>query len=124
MYAVEAIPESDFLQACHHNDDWHTHVTQPLRNTRRWVKKLDNKVSWVEEFAQQLVMDEIVSETYQQFQLYSYFHSRQKKVPQKNEAQALDYLRWMFADLGHPMDEALQTTLTEFITHIYSMVSP
>jgi uncharacterized protein (TIGR02444 family) len=120
-YAVKKIPKTKLLKSCHSIDNWNQNVTQSLRSTRRWVKAL-KKNDWVEEFSQQLVMDEIVSETYQQHKLYSCFRHSLKKTPNKNEEQAYVYLSWVFSDLGLTIDKALDDKIRHFVAVVFSMV--
>ena len=122
-YTVEDIAKQQLLLASHTIDDWHASVTQPLRTSRRFVKSLACTEHWVEDFSQQLLMDEIVSETWQQYQLFSYFQDKQKCLPTKNERLAISYLHWLFADIQLVIDKQLEAKINNFVNLIFSMVT-
>jgi uncharacterized protein (TIGR02444 family) len=122
-YAVEDISRTQLLQACQTIDTWDEQVTQPLRNSRRWVKSLADTDHWIDDFGQQLLIDELVSETWQQYILYSYFQSRQKISFTKNEALAIDYLHWLFDDMELLVDNELEAKIDNFVKIIFSMVT-
>lgn len=122
-YAVEEIPKSRLLEACHTIDDWHSSVTQPLRTSRHFVKSLAGSEPWLEDFSQQLLMDEIISETWQQYQLYTYFQDTPKRPFTKNERLATVYLHWLFVDMHLVIDKELEAKINNFVNLVFSMVT-
>lgn len=122
-YSVEEISQAELLQACHTIDDWHASVTQPLRTSRCFVKSLINKELWVKDFCQQLLMDEIVSETWQQYLLFTCFEKNKKLPLAKNEQLAITYLHWIFADMNLIIDIRLEAKISNFVNIIFSMVT-
>lgn len=122
-YAVEKTSKAQFLHACHAIDHWHEHVTQPLRRSRRYVKTMVTTEHWVDDFGQQLLMDEIVSETWQQYLLYTYFQNDQKIPVAKNEELAIVYLHWLFSDMKLVIDKPLNVQISNFVNIIFSMVT-
>lgn len=121
-YAVTKISKANLLKSCHSIDDWNTHVTQSLRSTRRWVKAFKKHDLWVEEFSQQLVIDEIVSETYQQYKLFSCFKKSLKKIATKDEELAITYLTWLFLDMGLTIDKTMEDKIRHLVGVVFSMV--
>jgi len=122
-YSVEDISQDELLETCHKIDNWHSNVTQSLRQTRRWVKSLARDAPWINDFAQQVLMDEIISETYQQHLLYSCFENKQKKHASKNETHAICYLVWLFEDMRVVIDEKLEAQLKNLVQTIFSTVT-
>lgn len=122
-YAVEEVSRASLLKACHSIDNWNKHVTQSLRSTRRWVKSIKRKDPWVDEFVQQLVLEELVSETYQQFQLFSCFEKKLKKKAGKNKDQACIYLSWLFSDIQGQLDTELEKKIRLFVRLVFSKVA-
>lgn len=123
-YEVEEIPPTDFLPAVHLVDHWHDNVTQMLRQTRRWLYSFENKELWVEEYAQQVLVQEIISETYQQHILFEYFQNKIKKQPSINEVLAIKYLHALFADSNSAVNKTLAKELRHFVHLVFSMVDP
>lgn len=124
-YSVEEIHSSDLFKACRAIENWHTNVTQPLRATRKWLKSLDEPDSWTADFYQLTLMDEIASETYQQYRLFSYFENRQKTPDLNNEAMAISYIQWLFNDFdnSNEIDSVLNEDIIRFVRLVFSMVA-
>lgn len=122
-YAVDEISHPRLLEACHTIDDWHACVTKPLRTSRRYVKSLANIEPWVDDFSQQLLMDEIISEIWQQYLLFTCFQNNQKKLQTKDERLAITYIHWIFVDLKVVIDKKLEAKINNFVNLIFSMVT-
>ena len=121
--AVEEVSEKELQQACQTVESWHKNVTEVLRNTRHWVKSHGNKEKWLDDYYQQVLRDEIISETRQQYLLFSCFQSRLKAQFSKNEERAIGYLTWLFADMKLIINQQLETDITRLVTLIFSMVN-
>lgn len=122
-YAVDDVSQSELLAACHSLDDWQNNVTKSLRHIRQWIKSLPKASAWTNDFYQLVLMDEIVSETWQQHRLYSCVKSKQKDKPSKNLSQAICYLHWIFNDQNKAISESLATELSDFIELTFSNIS-
>lgn len=104
-YAIEAISQLEFEQAYQQINEWHQQVTQAMRQVRQYLKRFQASNDWVNHFYQQVLADELSSESYQQKVLYSCFAGKQKNNCSFNEGQTSDYLIWLF--------EAMKITITE-----------
>lgn len=121
-YAVNDVSQSELLAACHSLDDWQDNVTKSLRNIRHWIKSLPKSGAWINDFYQLVLMDEIVSETWQQHRLYSCVKNKQKKTPTKNTNQAISYLHWTFINQNILITESVATEISHFVELIFSKI--
>jgi len=122
-YSVEKIDKADLAKASKKVSNWQQEVSQGLRKTRRWLQALGDKEPWIGEFAQQVLVQEIVSETYQQHLLFLAFKNKQKTVPAINEALALDYLQDLFSFQGLVFKEPLSQQVQHFVSLVFKMVT-
>jgi uncharacterized protein (TIGR02444 family) len=120
---VEDVSKIELLQACHTVEDWHSHVTKTLRQTRNWINALPDDNPWISDFGYQILMDEIVSETYQQHLLYSCFTNKLTGKITKNDALAVHYIMWLFEDMTLNIDEKLKIQIRDFVRIVFSQVS-
>ncbi|WP_221034027.1 TIGR02444 family protein [Legionella jordanis] len=110
MY-VEPIEQEEFLSACHAIKNWQDYLTIPLRKLRQFLKtEISN--DWLKNFYHQLLQDELISEAYQQHQLFLHFKDKQRSKPEENKQLAFCYLQWLFTDSQLDADES---TLINFI---------
>lgn len=112
-YAVEEIPQSELISACHCISDWHEKITQTLRSVRQQLKKSSTD-DWVNQFYQQVLSDELASEAYQQHRLYQCFAAQQKASFSKNEPLATRYLHWLFSTKKLTIDRSLASRTEHF----------
>ena len=56
---------------------WHTHVTRQLRHARQWLKDKEQQEQ-IHSFRQQILQLEIISEAFQQQQLYELSLNQEK----------------------------------------------
>lgn len=120
---VEDVSRSELLQACQTIESWQTNVTQTLRQTRKWVNALPTHTPWIKEFGHQLIMDELVSETWQQHILYSCFMNKLTGKIAKNEGLAIHYIIWLFEDMNVIIDKKLEAQITHLVQIIFSQVT-
>lgn len=122
-YAVNDVSQSELLAACHSLDDWQDNVTNSLRSIRSWIKSLPKSGAWINDFYQLVLMDEIVSETWQQHRLYSCVKNKQKEHPAINISQAVCYLNWIFTNQTIPITDSLAVEISHFVELIFSKIS-
>ncbi|WED42547.1 TIGR02444 family protein [Legionella cardiaca] len=121
-YGVELISHFEFIKACDTIKDWNSQVTKTLRQARQSAKQWQESSSWVKNFYQQILTQEINSEAYQQYRLYSYFAQKQTSSPKKDEILSLKYLYWLFDEMKLTVDEHLDKQLKKFIVTILQVV--
>lgn len=122
-YAVEPVSPDALEKAAACVENWHKEVTESLRNTRAWIKSHVPQTTWMKDFYQQLLVDELASEAYQQDLLYACFKSQQKNTFSKNEALATQYLECLFnAHRSFKKNPNLET-IHAFVHLIFAMVS-
>lgn len=121
-FTLEEISQQELLQASHSIMHWHDSVTQSLRKTRLWLKSQPASVAWIDDFHQQVLMNELASETYQQSLLYSYFKHKEQ-THSRNEEQAINYLYWIFNDRNLVIDPRLEIQTKQFV-QLISLVTP
>ncbi|KTD39182.1 hypothetical protein Lnau_0251 [Legionella nautarum] len=116
-YAVEVISQPEFEQAYQRIKEWHQQVTQPMRQVRQYLKRSQANDNWVNHFYQQVLADELSSESYQQQLLYSCFADKQKSRCFFNEEQTFDYLVWLFGVMKIVVTDTLKLKIRHF-THL------
>ena len=120
-YAVETVSENEFKEACNLIVDWHQHITQAIRKIRQHLKTLASK-DWIRDFYQQILAEELTSESYQQYTLYQHFAEKQKKLSSKNEELMLYYLFRLFDEMKLVVDKELELRIRQFATLIHSKI--
>jgi uncharacterized protein (TIGR02444 family) len=113
-YAIEAISQLEFEQAYQQINEWHHQVTQPVRQVRQYLKRFETSNDWVNHFYQQILADELISESYQQKVLYSCFTSKQKTNCSFNEGQTFDYIIWLFEAMKIAVTDPLKIKIRHF----------
>jgi uncharacterized protein (TIGR02444 family) len=109
----------EFLnQILTYNAPWHENVTRQLRQARQWLRsKQQNEL--IQPFRQQILQLEIISEAFQQKQLYE-LSIKQKKTTKnsKNAARAnlQSYLGTLTAKVSEPHWHLIETSLLSQIT--------
>ncbi|KTC87288.1 MULTISPECIES: TIGR02444 family protein [Legionella] len=114
-YAIEAISQLEFNQAYQLIDEWHQQVTQPMRQVRQYLKNSQASINWVSHFYQQVLADELSSESYQQNVLFSCFASKQKSEGFFNEELMSCYIDWLFAAMKTSLTGELKLKIRYFI---------
>lgn len=78
-YASEGGELYDLLlqQVLANNTTWHTHVTRQLRHARQWLNDKEQQEQ-IHSFRQQILQLEIISEAFQQQQLYELSLNQEK----------------------------------------------
>ena len=119
--AVEEISQREFNEACLLIDSWQQHVTQALRRVRQYLKNAQ-RTDWVKHFYQHVLADEISSEAYQQFILYTHFADKQKNKVMFNERLLLAYLHCLFENTKSTQDENLKLKIHSFTRKVQSII--
>lgn len=114
-YAMEEVSEQQFHHACQSIDLWHQEVTSTLRQARRALKQWESSHDWVKEFFNRVLVDEILSESYQQSLLYQATADNKKVKPQLDDELAYRYLLWLFEVMGNPVDESKNKLVRELV---------
>ncbi len=99
-YATEkGLASQELLQQIlRHNIPWHQNVTCQLRHARQWLKKnQSNKL--LEAYRQQILQQEIISEAFQQKQIYDLSMTHEKTSHNKVDAARLN-LECYFATMA------------------------
>lgn len=117
-YAVENISEKELHLACQSIADWHDEVTTVLRQARRSMGQLGPQDVWRKDFFKRVLLDEILSESYQQEFLYQMFQCKQKIEPNMDTERAYCYLSWLFEYMGNPIDADKKKLLQNFVARV------
>lgn len=121
-YAVERISENEFEAACQSVTEWQSLVTQNLRKIRQHLKTMFPN-EWIEQFYQQLLANELSSESYQQHSLYHHFVEKLKMTPSKNEELLLYYLYHLFNQMNLVIDKELDLRIQHFAKLILTTIN-
>lgn len=112
-YAVDTISELEFKEACYSIANWQQNITQPIRKIRQHLKTLQEN-GWIGDFYQQILDDELSSESYQQYCLYRFFADKLKEEVSENEELMLYYLYRFFDEMKLVINSELDSRIKHF----------